>query len=42
LLLGDAICPRQKAIDLAIGMTVDDPGEDVGQIFASTMLFRPR
>jgi hypothetical protein len=29
--LRDAICPRQEVIDLAVGMTVDDPGEDVGQ-----------
>ena len=28
----DAICPRQEVIDLAVGMTVDDPGEDVGQV----------
>ena len=24
--------PRQEGIDVAVGMTVDDPGKDVGQI----------
>lgn len=24
--------PRQQGIDVAVGMTVDDPGKDVGQI----------
>ena len=26
------ISPRQQGIDVAVGMTVDDPREDVGQI----------
>jgi hypothetical protein len=27
-----SVCPRQQLIDIAIGMTVDDPCEDVGQV----------
>ena len=27
-----SVGPRQQLIDVAVGMTVDDPGEDVGQI----------
>jgi len=30
--LGSGIGPRQQVIDLAIGMTVYDLGDDIGQI----------
>ena len=29
---GGEICPGQEIIDLAVGMSVDDFGDDVGQI----------
>jgi hypothetical protein len=27
-----SVGPRQELIDVAVWMTVDDPGEDIGQI----------
>jgi hypothetical protein len=27
-----SVCPWQQLIDIVIGMTVGDPGEDVGQV----------